>query len=111
MDWIFKKKAKEEIKEIYQDPSRLVRIEFANRGATVRNIWVEPSCESIDVEANTEYLVITHDNYFRIEFCEDGNIVFWFQYTFGFILCKRPVSERIPNPNEWQIEFDSSHIN
>lgn len=108
--WNFKKD-KENIRRLYKEPANLVEIEFANRTNIKKHIWVEPTCVSIEVDADTEYQVITHDKTFRIEFDSDETIVFYLQYSFGFILNKRPTSKEIKNPNPWTLEIDWSDIN
>jgi hypothetical protein len=107
--WSFRKDSKD-TKKLYKDPANLVDIEFANRTDEERYIWIEPSCEEIHLKSDTEYRVITHDKSFRIEFDKDM-IVFYFQYSFGFRLYKRPASEDIPNPHEWTLDFDNSDNN
>ena len=101
----------EKIKKLYNDPMNLVVIEFANRTAIKKYIWIEPTCVSIEIEKNTEFQVITHDRTFRIEFDTEETIIFYLQYSFGFILNKRPTSNKIPNPHSWSLEIDCSDIN
>lgn len=101
----------EKIKELYNDPDNLAVIEFSNRTNIRKLIWVEPSCVTIEVEANTEYQILTHDKSFRIEFDLEYTLIFYLQYSFGFILNKRAISNAIPNPNPWILDMDSSDIN
>jgi hypothetical protein len=108
--WNFKNK-KDKIKQLYTDPNNLVTIEFANRTDVKRFVWVEPTCVSIELDASTEYQVVTHDKTFRIEFDKDGTIIFYLQYSFGFILNKRPASKEVNNPNDWILDLDYSEIN
>ena len=97
------------MKKLYENPDNLVNIEFANTTDQEKRIWIEPPCEEIYLNADTEYRVLTHDKSFRIEFDAEG-IVFYFQYTFGFKLFRRPTSEIIHNPYEWTLDFDTSEI-
>ena len=108
--WSFRNE-KERIKRLYEDPDKLVVIEFSNRTTIKKYIWVEPTCVSIELKADTEYQVITHDRTFRIEFDNEETIVFYLQYSFGFILNKRPSSSEPNNPNPWTLDMDCSEIN
>jgi len=116
-DKLFEKKNNSEqqdksrIKQLYSDPKELVTIEFANRTDAKKFVWVEPTCVSLELDANTEYQIITHDKTFRIEFAKDEKIIFYLQYSFGFILNKRPASKEPQNPYEWVLEVDCSNIN
>jgi hypothetical protein len=102
---------KEKIKKLYNTPGKLVEIEFANRTDIKKFVWVEPTCVSIEIDAQTEYKILTHDKTFRIEFDKDETIIFYLQYSFGFILYKRLVSETNPNLNSWKVDIDLSEIN
>jgi hypothetical protein len=99
------------MRKLYEDSNNLVTIEFANRTDIKKFVWVEPTCVSIEVNSNTEYQVITHDKTFRIEFDKDETIIFYLQYSFGFILNKRPISKKVNNPNPWTLDLDCSDIN
>jgi hypothetical protein len=103
--------ANKNIHDLYNDPAKLVIIEFANRTDIPRLIWVEPSCISIEIDANTEYQIVTHDKTFRMEFDKEETLVFYLQYSFGFKLFKRPTSVKAINPNVWILDMDTSEIN
>jgi len=94
-----------------QIPSKPIEIEFFNRTKSIVNVWVEPTCVSIDLDDNTEYKMVTEERFFRLEFDENGQLIFYLQYSFGFKLFKRPASAMVHNPNEWILEFDWSDIN
>lgn len=89
----------------------MVEIEFGNRTNIKKYIWVEPTCVSIEIEAETEYQIKTHDKTFRIEFDKEEIIIFYLQFSFGFILNKRPTSKEVKNPNPWTLDTDCSEIN
>ncbi len=101
----------ERIKIFYEHPERLVDIEFSNRTNTLKNIWIEPACTSINLDHETEYRIVTHDKFFRMEFDNDNQVIFYLQYSFGFKLYKRLRSDEVVNKNEWIIDYDCSHIN
>ncbi|WP_207532948.1 hypothetical protein [Desertivirga arenae] len=100
----------ERVKYFYDHPELLVDIEFANRTNHKKKVWVEPNCIEFEIDAQTEYKILTHDKFFRIEFDED-QLTFYLQYSFGFKLYKRPASKEIKNTLEWELEFDSSDVN
>jgi hypothetical protein len=102
---------KNRIDYFYKHPEWLTDIEFANRTDQKKVVWVEPTCVEFDIDAHTEYRIVTHDKFFRIEFDSNDSIIFYLQYSFGFKLYKRPVSEEIPNPNSWILDDDTSEIN
>lgn len=102
---------KDKIKFFYDNPKLLVEIEFGNRTDEKKTLWIEPTCVEFELDAQTEYKIITHDKYFRIEFDKDDLIVFYLQYSFGFKLYKRPTSKEIINPNDWILDIDTSEIN
>jgi hypothetical protein len=101
----------ERIKYVYEHPETLVDIEFYNRSNILKNIWVEPTCISIDLESDTEYKIVTHDRFFRMEFDENNQVIFYLQHSFGFKLYKRPASKEVINQNEWILDNDCSDIN
>ncbi len=101
----------EKVKQLYNDPANLVVLEFANRTNVEKFVWVEPACISIELEADTEYQIITHDRTFRMEFDKNETLIFYLQYSFGFILNKRPTSKQIDNPHPWTLNIDCSDIN
>ncbi|MFY0602198.1 MAG: hypothetical protein JXR03_21155 [Cyclobacteriaceae bacterium] len=101
----------EMVKAVYDDPKIPVDIEFYNRTGKLTNIWIEPSCQSIDLEKGMEYKVVSHDRFFRLEFDEDNQVIFYCQYSFGCKIFKRQSSKDIQNPNEWELEIDLSDIN
>ncbi len=102
---------KDRVKFFYDNPDLLVDIEFANRTDQKRGVWVEPACIEFELDAHSEYKIVTHDKFFRIEFDKDDRIVFYLQYSFGFKLFKRPTSQEVINPNEWTLDQDTSEIN
>lgn len=102
---------KNKIDYFYKHPKLLVDIEFANRTNRKKKVWVEPTCEEFEIDRNTEYRIVSHDKFFRIEFDSDDSIIFYLQYSFGFKLYKRPVSEEVVNPNSWILDYDTSEIN
>jgi len=101
----------ERVKYFYEHPETLVDIEFSNRTNTLTNIWVEPACTSIDLHKDTEYKIVSHDRFFRIEFDKDNQVILYLQYSFGFKLYKRPSSADAVNKNEWLLDYDCSDIN
>ena len=101
----------EMVKAVYNDPSIPVDIEFSNRTGKLVNIWVEPSCQSIDLEKGMEYKIVSHDRFFRLEFDDDNQVVFYCQYSFGCKIFKRPSSSEVTNKNDWELEIDLSEIN
>ena len=101
----------EMVKAVYADPKIPVDIEFYNRTGNLINIWIEPSCQSIDLEKGMEYKVVSHDRFFRLEFDEKNQVILYCQYSFGCKIFKRKSSKEIKNPNEWELEIDLSDIN
>lgn len=101
----------DKIKQLYSEPKNLIVIEFANRTTTAKFVWVEPTCVSIELDAETEFQMITHERTFRMEFDVDETLILYLQYSFGFILNKRKISELVPNPHPWILEVDYSEIN
>ncbi len=91
-------------KRLYENPDILVNIAFSNKTKKKIFIWVEPTCVSIDLDANTEYKIVSHERYFSMDFNEDNNIVFWLEYSFGFQLYKRIGAD-------WTLDYDCSEIN
>ena len=102
---------KNRIDYFYKHPEFLVDIEFANRTDRNKRVWVELACQEFEIDPNTEYRIVTHDKFFRIEFDSNDSIIFYLQYSFGFKLYKRPVSEEIKNPHDWILDYDTSDIN
>ena len=102
---------KDKIKFFYDNPDLLVDIEFANRTDQKKKVWVEPACTEFELDSQTEYRILTHDKFFRIEFDKDDFIVFYLQHSFGFKLYKRPTSKEVINSNEWTLDQDTSEIN
>lgn len=102
---------KDTIKDIYENPDLLVDIEFANRTDKKKTVWVEPACIEFELDTQTEYKILTHDKFFRIDFKKDDFIIFYLQSSFGFKLYKRPTSKEIINENKWTLEEDTSEIN
>lgn len=105
------KLSKETIKAIYDDPEMLTEIEFANRSKTAKQVWIEPTADELELDAETEYKIITHDKFFRIEFDADGDLTFYLQYAFGFKLYRRPTSGELKNPHKWELFLDTSDVN
>jgi len=102
---------KNRIDYFYKHPELLVDIEFANRTDRKKRVWVEPTCAEFEIDANTEYRIVTHDRFFRIDFDSDDSMIFYLQYSFGFKLYKRPTSKEVKNPNGWTLDYDTSDIN
>ena len=94
-----------------QKANKPVEIEFFNRTKSMVTVNVEPTCVSIDLDDNTEYKMVTGERFFRLEFDDHGQLIFYLQYSFGFQLFKRAASPMLHNPNEWILEFDWSDIN
>lgn len=101
----------EMVKAVYNDPKIPVDIEFSNRTGKLVNIWVEPSCQSIELEKGIEYKLVSHDSFFRIEFDDENQVIVYCQYSFGCKIYKRPSSDELKNENEWELEIDLSEIN
>ncbi len=100
------------IKYFYDHPETLVDIEFSNRTKQTINIWVELACVSIDLDSETEYKIVSHDRYFRMEFDENNHVVFYLQYSFGFKLYKRQMQNKgSTKVSDWTIDYDCSEIN
>ena len=74
---------KNRIDYFYKHPELLIDIEFANRTDRNKRVWVEPTCEEFEIDSNTEYRIVTHDKFFRIDFDSDNSIIFYLQYSFG----------------------------
>lgn len=91
--------------------NKLVEIEFFNRTKNVVNVWVEPTCFSINLDNNTEYKLVTHERNFRLEIDHNTDLIFYLEYSFGFKLFKRAAVAQPINPNEWILDFDCSDIN
>ena len=102
---------KNRVNFFYNNPDLLVDIEFANRTDNPKRVWVELTCIEFELDKQTEYKILTHDKFFRIEFDSDNSIIFYLQYSFGCKLFKRPVSDEMRNPNEWILDLDFSDIN
>lgn len=102
---------RDKIKFFYEHPEMLVEIEFSNRTEQKKKVWVEPTCVEFELDALTEYKIVTHDKCLRMEFDKDDFIVFYLEHSFGFKLYKRPISIDIINSNEWILEEDLSVIN
>jgi hypothetical protein len=109
----FSKKSfrEERIKFFYSNSERLVEFEFANQTSEKKIVWVEPTCVEIELDADTEFKIVTHDKFFRVEFDDKGGLIFYLQYSFGFKLYKRQASKEITSPNIWELDVDTSHIN
>jgi hypothetical protein len=111
-DFLYKRPIfKNRIAYFYEHPDMLVEIEFANRTDKKKRVWVETSCVEFELDSNTEYRIVTHDKSFRIDFDSENSIIFYLQYSFGFKLYKRRVSDAIVNHDEWILEHDTSEIN
>ena len=89
----------------------MAEIEFFNRAKSLVSVWIEPTCFSLDLEDDTEYRLVTHDQFFRLEIGHNPQLIFYLQYSFGFKLFKRPAAAGAVNPNEWILDFDCSDIN
>jgi hypothetical protein len=97
---------------LYEQPENLVELEFSNRTNRTIHIWVELACVSIDLDGDTEYKIVSHDRYFRIEFDKNNDIVLYLQYSFGFKLCKRLNAQKGHTQQLcWELKLDLSHIN
>ncbi|WP_207430892.1 hypothetical protein [Sabulibacter ruber] len=101
----------ERIKYFYENPERLFEIEFANHSENKKSVWVEPTCIEFELDTQTEYKIVTHDKFVRLEFDGDGNLIFYLQHSFGFKLYKRPASKEVKNRHEWEPDNDTSEIN
>lgn len=88
-----------------------VEIEFFNRTKNVVNVWVEPACFCLDLDANTEYKLVARDRFFRLEIDHNAHLIFYLQHSFGFKLFKRAAVIQPVNPNDWILDFDCSDIN
>ncbi len=95
---------------LYKHQNLLIDIEFVNSTNEKKRVWVEPSCVEFEIDANTEYKILTHDKFFRIDFRSQDLIIFYLQYTFGLKLYKREISTEIRNPNKWILDQDYSDI-
>ncbi|MFT3704509.1 MAG: hypothetical protein QM802_19230 [Agriterribacter sp.] len=104
-------KVDDRIKYFYEHPETLVDIVFSNRTKQTVHIWVELACVAIELDHETEYKIVTHDRYFRMEFDKHNQVVFYLQYSFGFKLYKRAISKDIPSKINWQLDLDYSDIN
>ena len=82
----------------------IIEIEFSNRTGNLTNIWVEPSCQSLDLDRYTEYKVTSNDKSFRIEFDENNRVIMYCQSFFGCKIYKRSTFKE--NNPDWVLEID-----
>jgi hypothetical protein len=87
-----------------------VEIEFHSRNDVPLSIWVEPSCQNIDIEPGFDYKLIAWENCFRFEFDKKIGIILYLQYSNEFRLYKREYSEGFGKENDWALEYDLSDI-
>ena len=87
-----------------------VEIEFHTRNDVPISIWIEPSCQNIDVEPGFDYKLVAWENSFRIEFDKKIGIVLYLQYSNEFKLYKRKYSEDFGKEYEWILEYDLSNL-
>lgn len=87
-----------------------VEIEFHTRNDVPISIWVEPSCQNIDVEPGFEYKLIAWKNCFRIEFDKKIGIILYLQYSNEYKLYKRGLSEDFGKEKDWVLEYDLSSL-
>jgi hypothetical protein len=87
-----------------------VEFEFHTRNDVPISIWVEPSCQNIDVEPGFDYKLVAWENCFRIEFDKKMGIVLYLQYSNEYKLYKREYSEDFGKGNEWVLEYDLSGL-
>ena len=88
-----------------------MEIEFYNRTDKIKKLWVEPSCEEIDLDSNSEFKIVTQEEYIRFEYDSDDFIILYLQYSFGFKLYKRKYKSNIDPTFSWELVFDHSDIN
>lgn len=87
-----------------------VEIEFHTRNDVPLSIWVEPSCQNIDVEPGFDYKLVAWENCFRFEFDKKIGIILYLQYSNEYKLYKRAYSEDFEKENEWMLEYDLSNL-
>ncbi len=91
-------------------PFKEVEIEFHARNNIPIAIWVEPSCQNIDVEPGFDYRLVTWENCFRIEFDIKIGIILYLQYSNEYKLYKREYSRDFGKEKEWVLEYDLSDL-
>ncbi len=58
-----------------------VEIEFHTRNNVPLSIWVEPSCQNIDIEPGLDYKLIAWENCFRFEYDKKIGIILYLQHS------------------------------
>jgi hypothetical protein len=87
--------------------SPIIGIEFYNRTATKLLLWIELSCDELELITDTEYRLESPETEYRIEFDKDY-VVIYYQYSFGPKILKRPASKEIRNPAPWELVIDNT---
>lgn len=85
-----------------------VEFEFHTRNDVPTSIWVEPSCQNIDVEPGFDYKLVANENCFRIEFDKNMSIILYLQYSNEYKLFKRDYSNDFRK--EWVLEYDLADL-
>lgn len=85
----------------------VVGIEFYNRTATKLLLWIELSCDELELTSDTEYRLESLETEYRIEFDQDC-VIIYYQYSFGPKILKRPASKEIRNPAPWELVVDNT---
>jgi hypothetical protein len=91
--------------ELPENGYDLISIEFENRTNEIKTLWIEPTCVEFHLDRHSEFMLLAKDDTYRIQI-NDDYITIYLQYTFDLQLYKRPTSEDIPNPNEWELVED-----
>ncbi len=89
--------------------STVIGLEFYNRTATKLFLWIELSCDQLELTPDTEYRLESSETEYRIEFDKDY-ITLYYQYSFGPKILKRPASKEITNPAPWELVFDNTTL-
>ena len=97
-------------KDVYANPDHLVEIKFFNKTNEFKEVWVEPAAISIELDANTEYKIVTHEREFAIEYNSERQLTLWMEHSFGFKIYKRPLGKVDASP-DWELYMDLSDIN
>ncbi|MBW3376820.1 hypothetical protein KYK31_22745 [Hymenobacter norwichensis] len=87
--------------------SQLTSVQFTNKTNKLKRLWFEPTCVEVELDAETEYMLVSKDNTYAIDFENDVVVVFQ-QYTFAMQLYKRAISERRNEAKDWVLDVDYS---
>lgn len=92
-------------KDVYSDPANLVEIVLTNPTDKVKKVWVEPAAYLVELDARTEYKLVTHDRLFRMELDAGDRVTLWLERSVGFKLYKLVVED---GAYRWVVDHDCS---